>query len=210
MGTKKEIRRTGKIDMAVPLELRRPCFQMRANLNILETKLERDFPQVYEETAVAHLDLQEALKNYFNTLSNTIARRIIETSKVIALEDAPVSFSLFSNFVKYLKGFGEVGFSSLAAEKQGIRRCGVFLRKDKDNKFLGLLEAVKSPLQLGYTGYVPTHDPEEKFYGHFVYHLSSPPVIEGINFAYVRLFAQKIDDGFERIDGFGERGIEFP
>ena len=107
MGNKKTVEKTGKIEEMVPVELYDSCFGIRSGLNLLETILGMHFPNENDATALAHLELQEALSNYVHTLSREITERRIRDSGVISLDKLFFPQSV-PGFIKYLERFGKV------------------------------------------------------------------------------------------------------
>lgn len=210
MGTKKQVERTGTIEVMAPREFAEACSQIRISLNHLEDKLAKDFPSLNEATASYHARVQEALRGYYGALTDAIGMERIRISEIGAAESSPYA-RLFPNFIKYLQQFGEAGISYHTDCVQELLRLGVFLKRGNDkHRFLGVLGIRTGLKEREYAGYIPTDIPEKEFFGCAIYHLASPDLGTG-NFAFVRLVVEKKSDGtFERVDGFGNRRIEFP
>ncbi len=133
------------------------------------------------------------------------------TNKVLEYLEAGLNIPethsrLIPNFIRYLKGFGEVG----VRQCNDSEKAGVFLKRETNGtRLIGFLEVQQNPCQIEYFGYVPINIPASEFYQVPIYYLSSPPDL-GINLVNVRLFAEIRDGKVDRIDGYGKRGIEFP
>lgn len=209
MGTKKQVERTGHIELLVPQEFARHCTEVRIGLNKLEDQLVKYFPEVNGATADSHMQVQEALHHYYTALANARAVDRIKKFGVIAIEDDPFAH-LIPNFVRYLSRFGEISSSSEIDVKQGLFRFGIFLKRENhEPRLLGLVGARRNPRQLEYAGYVPTELSEREFHGCPIYHLSTLDLGKG-NFAFVNLFSEERNGRMERADGFGTKGIDFP
>ena len=57
-------------------------FYIRENLNHLEVKLSNLFPEVDSETAIPHLVLQQALRDYYQRIDQSLRLEKIKKSKV--------------------------------------------------------------------------------------------------------------------------------
>lgn len=212
MGSAKPIQRTKEIEYIIPVELHDvhdACFKIRSSLNRLEIRLATDFPKINGETAISHNTLQEAFYNYCENLSEAVSRQKIGKSEIFSVSEDPYA-KLIPNFIKYLRGFGEVGISSGVYPLRDFERVGIFLKRKLDEfRLIGFLEIRQNPDQIEYFGYVPINVPEEEFHKCPVYHLSVPDSAIG-NSAFVRLFSETINRKPVRIDCYENRGIEFP
>lgn len=204
MGTNKLVERIKSVE--VPSDLSPFFLKVESALGQLEEALESNYPAVNKETTIPHLNLQQAWYDY--------CRRWTEGVKIMRLGDfkvvAPFKIKIgrkVPNFVKYLQHFGPTGFGKYVISKKGVERASVFLAINEKPRLIGILESRKEYIR--YSGYVPISVPESEFFRAPVYHLSSSDLGIG-NCAYVRLFAEIKDGKSNRLDGFSERGIEFP
>ena len=219
MGTLQSIKPIEKIEQGISeLSFYSSIAQIRQNLNDLENTLSTRFPEVNQSTAIPHLVLQQALRDYVQRINRSLDLENIKETPIIPGDPNSFPFCSAPNFLSYLSGFGEIGSSEYFNSFPDSAKVGVFLKPrniELNPQFLGLIGISNDERQIEYTGYVPTNLSEKEFFKHAyknnLWHLSEPPKAEGINFSYVRLFAEKNSQGkLERFDAFSERGIEFP
>ncbi len=212
MGTNKSVKPTQELKVA--REISEPCLSVSSGLMHLEEILRDKFPEVNEETAAVRSMLQQAWYSCSGRISEAIEIDKIKKSRIFLVSE-DIYAKQVPNFVKYLSQFGEPGFGCNVVSRQGFKRVGVFLTKESKQIFIGLFD-ITSDLKglkiLEYLGYVPTKIRSEKeFHNCYVWHLSDPPRIKGITFRHVKLLAERNKEGqLERVDGYGDRGIEFP
>lgn len=218
MGSVKSFDPIGEVESVVPRALRGLCTVLRQDLRNLEGHIAFHYPLVYQSTGIQDLVLQLAAKDYFEGLAEARGLEIIQDSEILPPIKHPDSL-LVPNFIAYLSQFGEVGMSSNYDYSNGSRNAGIFLRKNDSSGLIGLLSITDSPiqsedslLQIDYTGYVPIpkNVSEEEFLIAPIYQLSTPPKIEGVNLAFVRLSWEVKDKKAIRFDEYEKRGIEFP
>jgi hypothetical protein len=215
-------------DVLVGEAIRDSCSGVKDKLNDLEVLLIREFPEAFNKTAITRYALQQAWYNHCHRLNDEIGKEDLVLNTTSPIED--VYSHMVPRFIRYLSRFGKVSVSLDVNVREDCDRMGIFLSGNEGKPCLiGFLHVGDNLSYLEYSGYVPTRIPEEEF--HFgslpkknpkskgdeesevsraVYHLNNnPPKIEGLNFVYVRLFAEKNGDKFERYDDYGTRGISF-
>jgi len=212
MGSAKPIQRTEEIEDIFPLglhDVNDACSRVRTSLNHLEARLAVDFPDINNETRAPNKTLRKAFYNYCMSLSEAASKEKIRESKPVPVyEDAHAR--LIPNFIRYLGGFGEVSISSCVCFSRDFERVGIFLtRKVDEPKLIGFLEIQQNPDQIEYFGYIPVNISSSEFFKVPVYQLSTPPDL-WVNLIHARLFCETIDGKPVRIDGYGNKGIEFP
>ncbi|MBS3078708.1 hypothetical protein J4218_01170 [Candidatus Pacearchaeota archaeon] len=219
MGSNKGIEKTRRVKVRHMIS--DTCNEVVDALNRLEAILQTNLPAVNSDTAMSHLDLQEAWYQYCHRLVNSIELIRIKNSGSESVLNSLYP-ELLPGFVEYLQKFGSVSFGRHVSYKNNVGRVGVFIARgiEQEGNFLGIFE--QGDEHFSYSGYVPINVSEEEFHRPSVHDVSKEeslcssvyPLgssgIDGGNFAYVRLFAEKTADGFERLDGFLERGIKFP
>jgi hypothetical protein len=181
--------------------------KIRAYFNCFEDIMAAGYPVINGANAISHLMAQEGLSNYFNRIGEGIRLQGIRTSEVVPVSSDRFRFESVPGFLEYLSRFGQVGMSRYLDSPVTGGRTGIFLIKDMQLALIGLLNFNKSEKQLEYCGHVPVHSKVNSN----TYQLAPSPKIDGVDFNFVRLFAQRNSDGnWNRLDGFAERGINFP
>jgi len=209
MGSKTEPQKTAEIESMVPSELYSEVLDVRTALNALEDRLAKDFPELWEQGALAQVGSQEALYAYCRRLTRCdLRKRILDLGGLVEIKN-PFA-ELFPNFVKYLEKFGSVGFSPILKYRGGKERAGVFLTgKSGNDELIGMLEMESGQRRSEYVGFVPITVSEKEFHGCSIKDISEKRPDIG-NSAFVRLLWETSDSGFVREDGYESKGIPFP